>query len=160
MNNEEIKIVQVIYEHQQQVGGVMLKVISELMTRALTHDSSKFTTQQLKDNLITLPDKWKIQAAGHGYHSPQQKEHRQKFAPEIDRHRSAHPHHPEHFGNDVNKMDLIDLLEMLCDWYVSAPDIDQSIGENSGDYNIDPHIRQLLENTASRLKEIAPKPQE
>ncbi len=156
MNCEEIQVVQSIYEHQQKVGAVMLKVINELIHRALTHDASKFTTQQLRDNLVTLPDKWKIQEAGHGYHSPEQGEHRKRFAQEIHRHRSAHPHHPEHFGNDVNKMNLIDLMEMLCDWYVASPDIDQSIHENSRDYKIDPHISQILKNTARKLKEIVP----
>ena len=156
MTEQEIQVVQTIYEHQQKVGAVMQKVISELMDRALKHDDSKFTTQQLRDNLVTLPDKWGIQAEGHGYHSPEQEEHRKRFAPEIHRHRSAHPHHPEHFGNDVNKMNLIDLMEMLCDWYASAPDIDQSIDENSCDYKIDPHITQILKNTARKLKEIAP----
>ena len=156
MNSEEIRVVQAIYEHQQKVGSVMQKVICELMDRALKHDDSKFATQQLRDNLVTLPDKWKLQQQGHGYHSPEQEEHRKRFAPEIHRHRSAHPHHPEHFGNNVNKMDLIDLMEMLCDWYVAAPDIDQSIRENSRDYKIDPHISQILKNTARKLKEIAP----
>ena len=67
----------------------------------------------------------------------------------------AHPHHPEHSPNGVNDMNLIDLMEMLCDWYVAAPDIDQSIHENSRDYKIDPHITQILKNTARKLKEIA-----
>ena len=156
MNSEEIRVVQSIYEHQQKVGAVMLKVINELIDRALKHDDSKFTTQQIRDNLVTLPDKWKLQQQGHDYHSPEQKEHRRRFAQEIHRHRSAHPHHPEHFPNGVNDMNLIDLIEMLCDWYASAPDIDQSICENSCDYKIDPHITQILKNTARKLKEIVP----
>ena len=160
MTEQEFKVINTIYEHQQKVGSVMLKVINELIHRALTHDASKFTTQQLRDNLVTLPDKWRLQQQGHGYHSPEQEEHRKKFAPEIHRHRNAHPHHPEHSPNGVNDMNLIDLMEMLCDWYVAAPDIDQSIRENSRDYEIDPHITQILKNTARKLKEIAPTEEE
>ena len=156
MNCEEIQVVQTIYEHQQKVGAVMQKVISELINRALKHDDSKFTTQQLRDNLVTLPDKWNLQKQDYGYHSPEQEEHRKRFAQEIHRHRSAHPHHPEHFPNGVNDMNLMDLMEMLCDWYVASPDIDQSIHENSRDYKIDPHISQILKNTARKLKEMVP----
>ena len=156
MTSEEIRVVQSIYEHQQKVASVMRQVIHELVTRALTHDASKFTTQELRDNLVTLPDKWELQTKGHGYHSPEQEQHRARFAAEIARHRKANRHHPEYHVNGVNDMDLIDLIEMLCDWYVSASDIDQSIRENSQDYEIPPHISRILENTASKLKEIAP----
>lgn len=156
MNCEEIKVVQFIYEHQQKVAAVIRQVIQELIARALTHDASKFTTQELKDNLVTLPDKWGLLAEGHGYHSPEQEQHRARFTAEIARHRKAHRHHPEYHADGVNDMDLIDLIEMICDWYVSAPDIDQSIRKNSEDYEIDPHISRILENTASKLKKIAP----
>ena len=157
MTEQEFKVINTIQEHSQNVGAVVLKVCEELMRRALTHDASKLSAQELEDNFKALPDKWRIQAQGHGYHSDEQEKHRKKFAAEIHRHRSTHPHHPEYFGNDVNKMNLIDLIEMLCDWYVSSVDIDESIRENSSEYKIDPHISQILENTALTLKEIAPK---
>ena len=161
MNCEEIQVVQTIYEHQQKVGAVMQKVISELIDRALKHDDSKFTTQQLRDNLVTLPDKWRLQQQGHKYESSEMEQHKERFATEIHRHRSAHPHHPEHFLNGVNDMNLIDLIEMMCDWYASAPNnIDSSISANSGYHNIDPHIAHILKNTARKLKEIAPTEEE
>ena len=156
MTEQEFKVITAIHEHSQKVGELVLKVCAELMHRALTHDFSKFSAQELEDNFKALPDKWKIQEAGHDYHSPEQGEHRKKFAPAIHRHRSAHPHHPEHFPNGVNDMNLMDLMEMLCDWYVASPDIDQSIHENSRDYKIDPHISQILKNTARKLKEMVP----
>ena len=70
MTEQEFKVINTIYEHQQKVGSVMLKVINELIHRALTHDASKFTTQQLRDNLVTLPDKWRLQQQDHGYQAP------------------------------------------------------------------------------------------
>ena len=158
MNSEDIRVVQFIHEHQQQVGAIMRKVINKLIHRALTHDASKFTTQELEDNLKALPDKWRLETEGHDYFSPPMDAHRETFASVIARHRKNNRHHPEYHGNRVEPMNLIDLIEMICDWYVacktSGGDIYESISNNSDKYHISDQLRQILTNTACKLEDI------
>jgi hypothetical protein len=37
------------------------------------------------------------------------------MAPALKHHYENNRHHPEHFKNNIDDMNLIDLIEMLCD---------------------------------------------
>ena len=40
--------------------------------------------------------------------------------PALDIHYANNRHHPEHFPKGIRGMDLLDLLEMICDWKASS----------------------------------------
>ena len=70
----------------------------------------------------------------------------------FDLHYAENRHHPEHYLLGVNDMDLIDMIEMVCDWISYKKDItiDEAIeminiqGER---YKLSPQLRNILKNT-------------
>ncbi len=53
----------------------------------------------------------------------------------------------------IDKMDLIDILEMLCDWFAASKrnlngDITSSINKNAERFGISPQLTKILHNTA------------
>jgi hypothetical protein len=66
-------------------------------------------------------------------------------------------HHPEHFTNGINGMNLIDVLEMICDWKASSErhadgDILKSIEINQKRFGYSDDLKNILINTAWFLK--------
>ncbi len=73
----------------------------------------------------------------------------------LDNHYALNSHHPEHYNNGINDMDIIDLLEMFCDWKAASErhangDIYESIKINKKRFNISDQLEQILINTAKR----------
>lgn len=73
----------------------------------------------------------------------------------FDEHYSNNRHHPEYFQIHNNKdfeMDLLDLLEMLCDWcgyrdYITYTDASDLVEQQCKRYNFSTEIKDLLLNT-------------
>jgi len=40
--------------------------------------------------------------------------------PAIEHHYKNNRHHPEHFNNGIDEMNLVDLIELLCDWKAAS----------------------------------------
>ena len=73
--------------------------------------------------------------------------------PAIQHHYAACTHHPEHF----NDMNIFDILEMLLDWKASSErqndgNIRKSIDIATDRFNINPQLKQVLENTCNYLR--------
>ena len=103
-------------EHKQLVGKYMQKVIAELTTRAIAHDESKWGEEEFPPYAKQLP---LFEQADYG--SPEYIACLRAIKPAIDHHFSVERHHPEHFGSEgINGMNLIDLVEMVCDWMAAA----------------------------------------
>lgn len=61
-------------------------------------------------------------------------------------------HHPEHFVSGIDGMNLVDIIEMLCDWKAStlrnrSGDIYKSLELNKTRFNISGQLYKILENT-------------
>lgn len=59
-------------------------------------------------------------------------------------------------NSPVNDMNLVDLVEMFCDWKAAGErhhngNILKSIEVNAGRFHISPQLRRVLENTAKLL---------
>lgn len=149
---EEVKEFAAIYHHKFIVLKFMNNIIQELMLRAEQHDQSKFNEDEFKIILATAAEIQK-----HPYGTPEHEAVRQKYAKECAIHFSKNRHHPEHFKDGVEGMDLVDFLEMLCDWKAASlrnPDgnIEKSIRIGSEKYSIPPMLAKILLNTARNYK--------
>jgi hypothetical protein len=76
----------------------------------------------------------------------------------LKHHYENNRHHPEHFPNGIQGMNLIDVIEMLCDWKSSTlrhadGDIYKSIAINQKRFGYSDEMAQLLRNTADWLNE-------
>lgn len=76
----------------------------------------------------------------------------------LDIHYSINRHHPEHFANGINGMNLIDVLEMICDWKAASErhadgDIFRSIEINQNRFGYSDDLKNILINTAIFLND-------
>jgi hypothetical protein len=76
--------------------------------------------------------------------------------PALEHHYAKNRHHPDHFKNGVDEMNLLDVLEMLLDWKASSErhddgNIRRSIEINADRFKLSPQLVKLLENTVDFL---------
>ena len=70
----------------------------------------------------------------------------------LDHHYANNSHHPEHYPNGVDGMNLFDLLEMLLDWKAATErhadgDIAKSLEINRGRFKLSDQTVAVLDNT-------------
>ena len=120
------------------------------MDRAAVHDDSKLYWPE-----VEYFDKYTPILNGLSYGSPEYKESLAKLKPALDHHYANNTHHPEHYKNGINGMDLFDLVELLADWKASSHrqndgNLICSLVKNKEKYGISDQLFEILENTVER----------
>lgn len=134
-------------DHIGKVQNYLFDVAEEFANRAMRHDASKFHSPEKE-----LFDEFTPKLAGCTYGSEEYKQFISELKPALDHHYSINSHHPEHYPNGVNGMDLFDLVEMFFDWKAATMrhndgDIVKSIEINEKRFNISPQISDIFRNT-------------
>jgi len=137
--------------HIKRVSLLLNDAAAELLRRANVHDASK-----LKSPEKELFDEFTPKLKGVTYGSDQYKEFLAGLKVALDHHYSNNSHHPEHYENGVNGMDLFDLVEMFFDWKAASErhedgNIFDSITINKGRFSISDQLAEILTNTAKKL---------
>lgn len=103
-------------EHIRKVNKNLLEVVKLLLDRAIYHDESKLHPPEVEIMDLETPFLKDLV-----YGSTQYYEAVRRLGPAIEHHRNNNSHHPEFYGSlGINGMDLIDLLEMFCDWKAAS----------------------------------------
>lgn len=139
-------------KHIKRVGVLITDVIKKLLTRIEKHDYSKIEDECEK----TLFDQYTPKLKTVTYGTPEYQECLDALKPALDHHYSIHRHHPEHFENGIDDMNLIDLIEMLMDWKAASErqnngNIRKSLESNAKRFNMNPKLTKILENTINYL---------
>ncbi len=146
-------------KHIERVMQLLATMQHEIARRMFTHDRSKLQSPEMEmfenftDHLKTL-----------SYGSPEYEQCRQEMLKSaLGHHYENNRHHPEFFEKGVNDMNLIDLIEMLCDWKASTErysngDIWRSIEHNAERFNLTPELVNILQNTVPLLTSIYSQP--
>jgi hypothetical protein len=137
--------------HIKRVAELMTNASSELIRRANVHDDSKLESPEKE-----LFDEFTPKLKGCTYGSDEYKEYLKGLKVALDHHYQNNSHHPEHYENGVNGMDLFDLMEMLFDWKAAGErhadgNIYKSIEINKDRFNLSPQTVDIFTNTAKRL---------
>lgn len=90
-------------------------VIFEIQRRCLTHDQSKLVPPEVELFTTYTP-----QLKGCVFGSPEYNEFLIKMKPALANHYAQNRHHPEHYEDGINGMNLFDIYEMMCDWMASS----------------------------------------
>jgi hypothetical protein len=137
--------------HIETVRNHLNAVVRELLTRAEQHDQSKLQNpeREMFDEYTPL-----LRASTYG--SEEYKGFLAGMSKALAHHYEQNRHHPEHFPNGIQGMNLIDVLEMICDWKSSTlrhadGDIYKSIEINQQRFGYSDELAQLLRNTADWL---------
>ena len=167
--------------HINQVGIFIDQIITELTSRLKNHDESKFSDEEWP---IFVKYTAKLKDCTYG--SEEYKKYLSEMKPALDHHYSVNRHHPEHFLTfecngcfkifktqvnicdscgyslfterpDISQMNLVDLIEMFCDWMAATKrhadgDISQSIKKNKERFGYDGIMERILHNTGLLLK--------
>lgn len=138
-------------EHIDQVRGFLSQVIGKLTARSDDHDKSKLVEPE-----VEVFDQFTPRLAESTYGSDEYKGFLKEMAPALDHHYAVNDHHPEHFPNGIMDMDLLQVVEMLCDWKAATMrhadgDLFNSIQYNAARFGYGDEIRHLLLRTAGNL---------
>ncbi len=121
----------------------------ELLHRGEIHDQSKFSPAEV-DVFTDFTPKLK----GCTYGSDEYKSFLAQMKPALDHHYANNRHHPEHFADGIEGMNLIDVLEMFIDWLASSKRHDdgnilRSIEINRERFGMSDQLVRLFQNTAA-----------
>jgi hypothetical protein len=135
------------YQHIHLVGCNIHTMIAELLRRIEEHDQSKLVEPELSAFNDIVPNNLAIAEYGtEQYYSALRA---QKEA--IEHHYALNPHHPEHYEAGIAGMNLIDLLEMICDWQSAAQrkgnKARDSMDHNQTRFGFSDELKAILLNT-------------
>lgn len=132
-----------------------IKIFTDNLTqRGIDHDKTKLETPEVEDFAKVNDRLFNITYASDEYNYSIK--HELKDA--LEHHYSMNRHHPEHFENGINGMNLIDLIEMFADWKASTErqrngDLRVSIDANQKRFGFDDQLKQIFINTMNMLDE-------
>jgi hypothetical protein len=137
--------------HIKRVNELLLEAADELMYRAKIHDTTKY-----KEPEKSVFDEFTPKLKGSTYGSDEYKEFLKGMQVGLSHHYANNSHHPEHYDDGINGMNLFDLLEMLLDWKAATErhedgDIHKSLKINKERFEIDDQTAEILENTVKFL---------
>lgn len=138
-------------KHISVVRGLIGGIVRDLLDRSERHDLSKLESPE-----VEVFDEFTPKLKDTTYGSPEYKEFLKEMKVGLDHHYKANRHHPEHFPEGINAMNLLDLIEMFCDWYAASQrhadgDIMKSIDKNKERFGISKQLEDILKNTALDL---------
>jgi hypothetical protein len=134
-------------KHILQVQYFIIKIIEELNKRGLAHDRTKLDSPE-----VEMFTKYTPKLAKTEYGSEEYTQFLKELKPALDHHYAKNRHHPEHYPDSVNGMNLVDIIEMLCDWKAATyrqhnGNILQSIEKNKERFGLSDQLAQILQNT-------------
>jgi len=140
--------------HQFNVRRFMYVIIDLLTDRLINHDKSKLVNPEL-DVFVEFTPKLKESTYG----SDEYKEFLKGMQLALKHHYENNRHHPEHFENGIRGMNLVDIVEMFCDWKAATlrhndGDISKSIEINKKRFNYSDDLEQIFKNTIELLNEL------
>jgi len=145
MDKDEVK--KETKKHIRRVGYFLLEIQKMLFNRSQEHDESKLSKLELPIFIEFTP-----KLKGCTYGSKEYKEYLKAMKPALDHHYANNRHHPEHFATGIKEMNLVDLIEMLCDWRAATErhadgDILKSIEINQKRFGYSDELKQMFINT-------------
>ena len=135
------------YEHKQNVSKFISFILHDLIIRSIYHDNSKLESPE-----VDIFTEYTPKLANSTYGSDEYHQFLKEMKPALDNHYANNPHHPEHYDNGIKDMDLVDLIEMICDWKAATlrhndGDIYKSIELNQKRFGYSDELKQIFKNT-------------
>jgi hypothetical protein len=143
--------INITYAHINRVDTLLGRFSKDLDERGRLHDQSKFNPIEMGP-LQTMQDL--IDKEGQApFGSEEYRRRTALLGPMLEHHYKHNSHHPEHYANGIEGMDLLDLVEMFFDWKAASErgeDSAMGISYCVQKYNIPPMLESILRNTADR----------
>ncbi len=139
--------IQGVLDHKELVGVFLNAIITDMVRRAIVHDYSKYTPEEF-DSFVEATPQLKTLTYG----SEEYRTALRKIKPAIKHHYEVNDHHPEHYENGINQMNLLEVVEMVCDWLAATKrvkdgDIFKSLEINKERFGIGDQLYTIIRNT-------------
>ena len=151
-NEARAKTIDVTRQHIARVNDLLIAAAAELCVRGRDHDKSKF--EEVEIGPLTEMQKVIDREGPAPYQSAEYKRRTAILKPMLEHHYQHNSHHPEHYEDGVNGMDLFDVLEMFFDWKAASErgeDPVMNISVACERFRVSPQLQRIFENTADRL---------
>lgn len=134
-------------EHISLVKKHLYSAIDELDRRAKVHDDSKLKSPELETFVKFTP-----KLASSTYGSDEYKDNLIGMQTALRHHYEVNTHHPEHYEDGIKGMDLLDVIEMFCDWKAATErhddgDINKSIEINQKRFKYSDDLKAIFSNS-------------
>lgn len=134
-------------KHIKRVANLIDKINYNLFLRSVNHDKSKLHTPEKK-----IFDEYTPKLKKTTYGSEEYNRYLKEMQIALSHHYKENSHHPEHYENGIRDMNLVDIVEMLCDWKAASErhengSIKQSIEFNQKRFNYSDDLKQIFLNT-------------
>ena len=154
LTKKEVETVMSTQDHIDNVRKYLQKIIDELFNRGAIHDQSKMQRPEL-----SIFTEYTPKLAGSTYGSDEYKQFLNEMRVALEHHYANNRHHPEHFKNGVSGMNLIDIIEMFCDWKAATMrhndgDMRKSIKINTKRFGLSQQLKSILMNTVNFIEEV------
>lgn len=135
--------------HINKVGDFIGIILRELAERSMTHDHTKTLSPEVEIFNEFTP---KLKTSTYG--SEEYKGYLKEMSVALEHHYSNNRHHPEHFEDGISGMNLVDLIEMICDWKAATMrhndgNIVKSIEINQKRFGYSDELKQIFLNTVN-----------
>jgi len=139
-------------KHIERVKELLFNSIEEISKRAKNHDKTKLENPEKDGFDIYIPKLKEIT-----YGSDEYKNCLKDLGKVLDHHYKHNSHHPEHYKNGIDDMDIFDIIEMLFDWKAASErhkdgNVFKSIKQNKKRFNISSQLVKIFENTLCNMK--------
>jgi len=139
-------------QHRFKVIEAIEIVVDKLGARELHHDDSKLEPPEKE-----VFDEFTPKLSATTFGSDEYKANTAAMRPAIEHHQSVNRHHPEHFENGIAGMNLVDVVEMMCDWWAASKrhadgDIFRSIEICQKRFRFSDEMKSIFINTAKLLE--------
>lgn len=140
-------------KHIENVRRFIRLFTDKLTQRGVDHDRLKLESPEVEIFTEVTP-----KLAGLTYGSDEYKESIKQLGPAIEHHYAHYRHHPEHFEHGIDDMNLVDIVEMLCDWKAASMrhndgNLLKSIEINAKRFGYDDQLKHIFLNTAKLFDE-------
>lgn len=141
-----------LVQHKTWVAEHLQHVANALFKRAAIHDNSKFEPEEFDLYSELFPELQK-----YPYGSEELKAVYEQLGPALKHHLQVNRHHPEYHERGVNGMNLLDVLEMACDWMAASKRSQtgsmKGLEINKERYGISDQLFEIIKNTVQALVE-------
>jgi len=137
-------------KHIDRVQELLGMASDVLIKRGIDHDKSKLG--EIEKPLFDVETPL-LKSLTFGEKNYEDSKKRLKVA--LDNHYKNNSHHPEHYENGIDDMDLFDMLEMFFDWKAAGErhggNIYKSIKFNKDRFKMSDQLINIYTNTAKNL---------
>lgn len=140
-------------KHIENVRKYIRFFNDKLTTRGVEHDRLKLESPE-----VEIFTEYTPKLASVTYGSDEYNDFLKEMDVALQHHYANYRHHPEHFAKGINDMNLIDIVEMLCDWQAAAMrqhdgNLLKSIEANAQRFGCGVQLKQIFINTAKLFDE-------